>query len=431
MLLAPLAAWFGAVLLGVRLFLAGAGRIPVPGGGRFGPLLRGTLGRSVKRRPRGLALGIIAVSLAQAFGISTILFVATYHAEKAADARFVVGSDLRVSPSPANPLPARFGSQLRVPGVAAVAPVMFHVQNATIGNDAKDLAAVDVPSLRQTADLRDSFFPNGSAAAAMAALEREPAGLLIDSEAAAASNIQTGDSIKVLLKDVAGGQVEANMRAVGTFRQMPGFPQHTDLLANLSYLQAATGLDAIDFFYVRASDPSPTGVARAAAAIRSGPGRTASLRVDTTGTSLNRDQSSLAALNLNGLGSLDQLYVALISAAGVAIFVFGLLLQRPREYLTMRALGMRTRQLAVLLAGEAAVVAVLALLTGAAVGTAMAFLFVQILRPVFTLPPDRLTFPVDQVLSLAALGVGAMAVSALAAGALLRRLQPMELLREE
>ena len=58
-------------------------------------------------------------------------------------------------------------------------------------------------------------------------------------------------------------------------------------------------------------------------------------------------------------------------------------------------------------------------------------MFVQILQPVFTLPPDRLSFPADQVLSLAALGLGAMAASALAAGAVLRRLQPMALLREE
>jgi len=120
-----------------------------------------------------------------------------------------------------------------------------------------------------------------------------------------------------------------------------------------------------------------------------------------------------------------------MSAAGIGIFVFGLLLQRPREYMTMRALGMRGRQLHGLLIGEVALVAAVALPTAAVVGTAMALMFVQVLRPVFTLPPDRLTFPPDWMASLAALVVGAMAASTLAGSVLLRRLRPIELLREE
>ncbi|HEY7202378.1 MAG TPA: hypothetical protein VIC57_19320, partial [Candidatus Dormibacteraeota bacterium] len=47
-------------------------------------------------------------------------------------------------------------------------------------------------------------------------------------------------------------------------------------------LQSATGLTAIDSFFVRSADASAAGVARAAAAIRAGPGRAGSLRVVTT-----------------------------------------------------------------------------------------------------------------------------------------------------
>ncbi len=432
MLLAPLAAWFGAILLGVRLFQTAAGRFPNPRAGRFGSVITGTLRRSLKRRPQGMAAGIIAVGLAQAFGTSIVIFAATYHAEKAADARFVVGSDLRVTPSPLNPQPAEFTSRLQqVPGVAAATPVMFRIQNAVLGNEAKDLAAVDTASLERTAYLPNSFFLDGSAAAAMAALKADPAAVLVEWETARDANIQTGDPIKLLLKDAAGGEVSANMRSVGRYKQFPGFPQHTDFVANLSYYQTATGLKSIHFFTVRAADPSPTGIARAAEAIGALPGLTNALRIETTATALNKDQSSLAGLNLTGLGSLDLFYMALMSAAGIGIFVFGLLLQRRREYMTLRALGIRMRQLQGLLVGEAASVAVLALLIAVVVGTAMAYLFVQILRPVFTLPPDRLSFPPDQMVSLAALVLAAMAVSTLAASAVLRRLKAIELIREE
>jgi len=99
--------------------------------------------------------------------------------------------------------------------------------------------------------------------------------------------------------------------------------------------------------------------------------------------------------------------------------------------MTMRALGMRARQLHGLLLGEAALVAAAGLLTAAIVGTVMALMFVQVLRPVFTLPPDRLTVPPDWMASLAALVIAAMAASTLAGSLLLRRLRPIELLREE
>jgi ABC-type antimicrobial peptide transport system permease subunit len=134
---------------------------------------------------------------------------------------------------------------------------------------------------------------------------------------------------------------------------------------------------------------------------------------------------------LNGLARLDLFYVTLMSTAGIGIFIFGLLLQRRKEYMTLRALGIRMRQLQILLLGEAAVVAILGVVVALGVSTAMAFMFVQILRPVFTLPPDRINFPVEQLTSLAGLAVGSMLVCSLGAGVLLRRINPVELVREE
>ena len=431
MLLAPLAAWFGAVLLGVRLFLVLSGRLPNPRRASFGSVVGGTLRRSLKRRPRGLAAGIIAIGLAQAFGGSIAIFVATYHAEKSADARYVVGSDLRVIPSPLSPQGPDFAPKLRLPQVAAVSAAMFHQHNATVGNDTKDLAAIDVTSLQQTAEFPDSFFPNGSASRTLAALKADPGSVLVDAELARDAGIQVGDTFKLLVTDAAGADVPANVKAVGLFTRFPGFPQHVDVVVNLPFYQATTGLRSADFFLVRAADRTPAGVTRASRAILDGPGRTVPMRVVTTESALNIDQSSLAALNLNGLGRLDLFYVTLMSTAGIGIFIFGLLLHRRKEYMTMRALGIRMRQLQSLLLGEAAVVALLGVLVALGVSTAIAFMFVQILRPVFTLPPDRLTFPLAELASLAGLALGSMLVCSLVAGMMLRRMSPVELVREE
>jgi putative ABC transport system permease protein len=153
--------------------------------------------------------------------------------------------------------------------------------------------------------------------------------------------------------------------------------------------------------------------------------------VETTATAINRDASTLAALNLRGLGRLEAIYTVLMSAAGIAIFVFGLLLQRRKEYVTMRALGIRMGQLRALVLGEAALVAVLSLGVGAAVGAAMAAMFVQILASLFTIPPTSLTVPTGQLALLASLVLAGMGLSVLLAARSLRRLNPVELLREE
>jgi len=88
-------------------------------------------------------------------------------------------------------------------------------------------------------------------------------------------------------------------------------------------------------------------------------------------------------------------------------------------------------QLRSLVLGEATVVAVVSLVVGAMVGAAMAVMFVQVLTPLFTIPPTSLTVPAGQLAVLATLVLGGMGLSVLLAARSLRRLNPVELLREE
>ena len=425
-LLAPLLGWIGASLLGVRLLLALAHRLPDSTRGRFGSTTAGTLRRSLRRRSHALASGVIAISLAVAFGVSLTLFIGTYQMEKLNDARFVVGSDLRVTPSVASRQPSSFASSLQVSGVAAVSPVL--TGNATVGTDKRALAAVDPATLQQVASLPDTFFIGTSAATALSSLRTDPSGILVSDELARTFNVQPGDPVNVRLTNAAGKQQAATFHAIGRFKNFPAFPQGIDLVANLGYYQAATGTTAVDFFLVKASQPDDASVANLAAVLRSG---AVPVLVDTTTTAVNRDQSSLASLNLRGLGRLESLYTVLMSAAGVAIFTFGLLLQRRKEYVTMRALGMRMSQVRTLVIGEAGTVAGLSLVLGSLVGVGMAILFVQILTPLFTIPPTSLAVPAAQLALLGAAVVGATAAAALVAGSTLRRLSLVELLREE
>jgi putative ABC transport system permease protein len=435
-LIAPVIAWFGGMLLLVRVMLALTARLPVPAPPRFGPVVRGTLSRSLRRRSWTLATGMVGVGLVVAFGVSLAMFTATYDAAKAADSEFVVGSDLRVTPSVLSPRPhpPGYASKLEVAGVSAATPVVFKLENAVLiarfNQDRKDLTAIEPASFRRVAALSDSFFVDRSAAGAMAALEADPRGLLVESQTADDLQIERGHRVQVLLARGTKRQTLATFRVVGLFESFPGFPQGTDLVANLDRYQAATGVRRTDFFLARATDDSDGGLTRAVAAIRSGPGREDPLNVDTTRTALNKDQSSLTALNVQGLVDLDLLYTLLMSAAGIAIFVFGLMLQRRREYVTLRAQGMQARELQALVVGEATLVASCGLAAGMLVGAGMAYLLVHVLRPLFILDPG-VTFPATEIGLLALLVLAATLVCALTAIAILRRVRPTEVLREE
>jgi putative ABC transport system permease protein len=435
LMLAPLVAWIGGMLLAIRFFDAVAVRSPVPAPPRFGPLIRGTLSRSLRRRPWEFVTGMLGVGLVIAFGISLALFTATYDSAKAADSELVVGSDIRVTPSPLSDRrhPPSFASKLEVPGVAAVTPVSFELENSIVyarfNQDVKDLAAIDPRSFERVAALSDSLFIDRSAAGVMAALQNDPRGLLVDAQTADDLSIERGDRVEVLLARGTKKQTLRRMRVVGLFDNFPGFPEGTHLVANLGYYDRATGSNRADFFLARAADDSHEGLATAVANLQKGPGEHDALGIETTETALDKDQSSLTALNVRGLLDLDYAFTLSMVATAIAIFVFGLMLHRRREYVTLLAQGMRNTELRALVLAEAGLIAVGGLAAGLAVGTGMAYLLVHVLRPLFILDAS-LTFQTGTIATLAGVAMAAALLSALSAAAMLRRLRPTELLRE-
>ncbi len=435
LLLAPLLAWTGGTVLSVRLVTALTRRLPVAAAPRFGPLLRGTLFRSLRRRSSAVATGSVGLGLVIAFAMAVTVFAATYDATKGLDSRFTVGADLRVTSSvlSAAPRSTSADAALQVDGVASVAPVVSRLENAVLiakfNQDRKDLAAIDAASFERTAALSDSFFVDQTAEEAFEELRSDPGGLLVDAETADDLSVEEGDEVQVLLARGTDQQVLETFRVVGMFERFPGFPSGINLVANLATYQGATGLTAADFFLLRAADGSRDGLARVEAGLRNGPARLDPIDVETTATALNRDQSSLTALDLNGLVGLDSVFAALLSAAAIGIFVFALLLQRRREYVTMRALGLHARELLVLVLGEAALVVVAGLVAGLVVGVTMARLLVHVLRPLFILDPVQ-THPPGRMALVALLPIAAAGISALLATLALRRLHPPEILRD-
>lgn len=434
LLVGPVLAWLAGVLLAVRgfeLVAAGARRSPAP----YGTPVRGTLGRSLRRRAAALTPGVLALGLVVALASGLAMFTATYDAGKASDARFAVGSDLRVTPSVFSTRrhPAALARQLQVPGVAGATPVLAGIENAVVTGpftqDHANLAAIEPRSFRRVAALSDRFFVGRSAAAAMSALQSDSRGLLVNARVADDLQVRVGDHVEVLLARGTKRQTLVKLRVAGLFRRFPGFPEGIDVVADLGYYTRTTGTANVDYFLARSADRRPSGLSRAVAHLSAGPGRRDRLNIETTRTATDKDQSSLTAVNVRGLVGLDRFFALMMAVAGLAILVFGLLLQRRREYVALRAQGLSIREIYALVLGEIAPVAVYGLASGLLVGVATGWLLVRVLRPLFILDPGPTVTAAD-LASIAALTFGAALASSLAATMMLRRLRPTEILRE-
>lgn len=85
-----------------------------------------------------------------------------------------------------------------------------------------------------------------------------------------------------------------------------------------------------DFVLAATERNDSAGLQTAVDSIRADATNDGEFQIDTRATTLANDQSSLAALNIAGLVELDTTFSLAMAVVTIAIFVFGLLLQRRR-----------------------------------------------------------------------------------------------------
>ena len=435
LLMLPLGAWVAGSFLGGRIFSLVLAGSQASAGNLDRPLAL-LYSSSLRRRSGALVEVAIILGLIVALATCMAVFTASYDGAKAADARYVVGSDFRITPSPASE--RIYGSDdaggLMVPGVAAVTPVIYGVHNVILNSkrtsDPANLAALDPVTYGQVAPFDDAHFFSGAAAQTLAMLATQPNGILLGKEIAAFLRIKVGDRLEVLLARNAPERVMIEMDVVGLFERLPGFPDGAQALMNIGRYEEMVPSARPAFFLAQTTDSSDAALAEATTTFALGPGAGGTLQVDTRLAALAKDQSSLAALNVGGLIRLVSAFALAMGTVTIAIFVFALMLQRRREYITLRALGMQPTAIRSLIAAEAGTAAVAGCAVGVPVGLLMASYLVNVLRPLFVLNPPYL-IPFASLVLVAASILLATAVTALAASSLVNRMRATELLRDE
>ena len=436
LLVLPLGVWVAGSFFGGRLFAWGLAQVQASGSSYLNRPLALLYWSGLHRRSQALVDVAIILGLIVALATSVAVFTASYDGAKTADARYTVGSDARVTPSPASERVYRSSDAalFAVEGAGAVVPVVYGVHNVILRSkrtsDPANMAALDPLAYAQVATFDDAHFSNGSAAKTLRLLADRPDAVLVSTHMAGFLKAKVGDTLRVLLARSTSQQVEVPLEIIGLFDRLPGFPEGADALMNLQQYETIIAATVPAFFLVQSSDPTDAVLGQMAQALVTGPGADGMLRIDTRRTALAKDQSSLAALNIAGLLHLDASYALAMGTVTVAIFVFGLMMQRRREYVTLRALGMQPTAIRALIAAEAGTAALAGCGIGVPVGLVMAYYLINVLRPLFVLNPPYIV-PVGSLGLVVGSILVAAAVTSLAASSMVNRLHATELLRDE
>ena len=428
--LAPFLFWIGGTLLLVRLLelllTRGSSWISRILAALFGDLGR-VAAQGMSRRSAAVGAAVTLTALALSFGVALSLFLGTYDVQKRGDMRFVVGSDLRVTPPASANLTPDFA--LKLAGVKGVTSVTSLARDAValIGSEKKSVYGIDATSFEATAYLPDTMFESGSAHATLQALNNTPNGVLVARDQADKFGINVGDPVLMRLYNPRSGRyIQVQTKAVGIFTYLSTSSQDSDFVLNRTFMTRSAGTLGADLFLVKTAR-----LGEVTAAIRQQFGGAVTLKLESTLTATKIDESSLTSLNLAGLGGLQRLYTALIVASSLGVFLISMLQLRRKEFGTMRSLGTDEGQLRRLLAAEALSISSVSLASGIAIGVGIALLFVMLLRVIFLIPPSGLALPTADLIGLLALTVIGMGCGVLLAQRSLSGLRVSEVLRED
>jgi putative ABC transport system permease protein len=389
--LAPLCLWVGVALLAMRLCGGGlehGRRILTTLLRPIAHKLSGIVSASLGRQHLRVARGVVLVALAFSFATSTAVFNTTYNAQARVDAELTNGSDVTVTGSSAFAPGSRLAQLKALPGVAALQPMQHRF--AYVGNDLQDLYGINPTHIGEATTMSNAFFANGNAPATLAALATHPDGVLVSQETMTNYQLNVGDQINLRLQSGSDHQYHViPFHFLGVVREFPTAPKDSFLIANANYIAQQTGSESAEIVLMRASGNPTDLAAQARQALSSLPGA----RVTDIGSTQRLIGSSLTAVDLHGLTSLELAFAILLVAGATGLILALGLAERRRTFALLTALGAKRNQLGAFLWSEGVVIQVIGGLIGIVLGFGLAQMLVTILTGVFDPPPELLSIP--------------------------------------
>ena len=424
--IAPLALWIGAGLLVTRIFRHGLAR------GRafvttlfrpFAKALSPIVAASVSRQARLITRGVVLVTLAFSFAVSTAVFNTTYNVQSRVDAALTNGSDVTVTGTTPYPAGQLLDSISKVPGVQA-ARAMIH-RYAYVGNDLQDIYGINALNIGDAADLSNAFFANDDARMTMEKLADRPDGVLLSKQTVNDFQLKLGDLVNLRLQSAKDHQYHpVPFHFIGVVREFSTAPKNSFILANEGYVASQTGDPAREVVLIKGNVP-PAQLAKSIEPIAA---KVPGARVTDIGSVLKAISSSLTAVDLHGLTWIELSFATLL-IAGASGLVLGLgLIERRRDFALLTVMGAKGRQLGAFLWTEGLIVIVAGMVLGFATGLGIAKMLVKVLTGVFDSAPQSLAIPWLYLVVLVVAGC-ASTVLAVVIAQRVTRADPLEALR--
>ncbi|MGX5831562.1 FtsX-like permease family protein [Mesorhizobium sp. 43Arga] len=388
---APALFWLGMALLTIRLSATVIARngallrtIVAPASGALAPIVSAALSRQAGR----LTIGIAMTALAISFATSTAIFNTTYNAQARIDAELTNGSDVTVFGTTDRPAGAHLAALASLPEAAAAEPMQHRF--AYVGADLQDLYGIDPAHIGRATGLSDAYFSGAGAAGTLALLAATPDGVLVSEETVQDFQLQQGDTINLRLIDARDHQYHpVAFRFIGVAREFPTAPKDSFLVANSAYVARMTGSDASEYVLMRAR-ADPAALARqVSSALTSDP----SLKVADIGQAAHLIGSSLTAVDLGGLTTIELGFAVVMAAAAAGLMLALGFFERRRPFAILAAIGAKPHQLAAFLWSEGLLILVGGMTFGLLSGLLTAWMLVKLLTGVFDPPPEALSIP--------------------------------------
>jgi putative ABC transport system permease protein len=238
--------------------------------------------------------------------------------------------------------------------------------------------------------MSNAYFANGDAQATLALLAAHPDGILVSQETVTNYQLAQGDQINLRLQNVRDHLYHVvTFHFLGVVREFPTAPKDSFLIANASYIAQQTGSSAAEIVLLH-TNGNPADLAMQVRGVMSTlPGA----RVTDIGSTQRLIGSSLTAVDLRGLTSLELAFAILLVASATGLILALGLAERRRTFALLTALGAKSHQLGAFLWSEGVLIQVSGGLIGIVLGFGIAQMLVTLLTGVFDPPPETLAIP--------------------------------------
>ncbi len=416
MFLAPALLWIGATLLLVRI----RGRLFELIAPKRATKPRDFLLVSAARRAASINRGLVIVALLLAFAVNLSVFSATWDQQSLVDAQLTVGSDIVVSGATGvQPVVARTAG---ITGTTA----LDHTY-AYVGPDLQDTFAIDPATFQQGTSLRDSYFLGGSAHEMMSRLRARPDAILVSKETITDYSLALGDLLKLRTLDHRTGTFRVvPFHVAGIVQEFPSAPKDSFMVANLSYVLAATHDPGPNVVFARTSG-DPSRVARAVSRAVATQGAV----VHNISDQATQTASSITTVGLRGISRIEEAFALLLAAGALILYAVMAGAERRQELATMAALGKKPRSIAAFIWTEIVLIVVVASALASVLGWVLAEMLIAMMQHAFDPPPDHLAIPWGFLGALALVVVAGAALAAVVAERSVARMPLGAVLREE